>query len=415
MEELGIGRPSTYASILAVLPSANTCAWRRTASSPRTRGCLVTAFLESYFSRYVDYDFTADLEEQLDRISNSEIDWKQVLRDFWRDFSAALGETKDLRTTEVLDELNEVLAPHIFPPKADGADPRACPICGNGQLSLKLGKFGAFIGCSNYPECRYTRQLMASGGAEAESFGDEGTPGGPASRRGSGERPCRDLARRPLRQVPPARRGGREGRQAEALLAAAGRRSCGDRPRAGAAAPGAAAAGRDAPGVGAPILVGIGRYGPYVQHGKTYANLEKDDDVLAIGANRAIDLIVAKESGAVYRRGGQRDPGRALGEEPGTGKTVVVKAGRFGPYVTDGEVNATLPRALSADAVTLDEAIALINARRAAGPAKKPRRGTRGGAKAGAKAPAPSAKAGAKKRTARKAGAKKAARKSASA
>src|SRR3954471_7356492 len=262
-----------------------------------------------------------------------------------------------------------------------------------------------------------------------------GHAGGPASRRGSADGACRDPARRPLRQVPPARRGGREGGQAGGLARARSVKS----PKLGGAAekdtkttrsslpPGADPEAIDLeralrllalpqpvathPESGAPILVGIGRYGPYVQHAKTYANLEKDDDVLAIGANRAIDLIVAKESGAVYRRGGQRDPGRALGEEPGTGKTVVVKAGRFGPYVTDGEVNATLPRALSADAVTLDEAIALINARRAAGPAKKPRRAPRGGAKA----PAASAKAGAKTRTARKAGAKKAPRKSASA
>jgi len=252
---------------------------------------------------------------------------------------------------------------------------------------------------------------MASGGAEAESFGDEGTPG------------VRLLGEDPQTGLAVTLRDGRFGKFLQLGEAA----EKGDKPKRSSLPPGADPEAIDLeralrllalpqpvathPESGAPILVGIGRYGPYVQHAKTYANLEKDDDVLAIGANRAIDLIVAKESGAVYRRGGQRDPGRALGEEPGTGKTVVVKAGRFGPYVTDGEVNATLPRALSADAVTLDEAIALINARRAAGPSKKPRRATRGGAKA----PAPSAKAGAKKRTARKAGAKKAPRKTASA
>ncbi|MFL5141234.1 MAG: type I DNA topoisomerase [Microvirga sp.] len=411
MEELGIGRPSTYASILAVLREREYVRLEKKRLVAEDKGLLVIAFLESFFKQLVAYDFTADLEEQLDRISNSEIDWKQVLRNFWRDFAAAVGETKDLRTTEILDALNDLLAPHIFPPKADGGDPRACPSCGNGQLSLKLGKFGAFIGCSNYPECRYTRQLMASGGAEAESFGDEGTPG------------VRLLGEDPQTGLAVTLRDGRFGKFLQLGEAA----EKGDKPKRSSLPPGADPEAIDLeralrllalpqpvathPESGAPILVGIGRYGPYVQHAKTYANLEKDDDVLAIGANRAIDLIVAKESGAVYRRGGQRDPGRALGEEPGTGKTVVVKAGRFGPYVTDGEVNATLPRALSADAVTLDEAIALINARRAAGPSKKPRRATRGGAKA----PAPSAKAGAKKRTARKAGAKKAPRKSASA
>src|SRR3954451_20568231 len=411
MEELGIGRPSTYASILAVLREREYVRLEKKRLVAEDKGLLVIAFLESFFKQLVAYDFTADLEEQLDRISNSEIDWKQVLRNFWRDFAAAVGETKDLRTTEILDALNDLLAPHIFPPKADGGDPRACPSCGNGQLSLKLGKFGAFIGCSNYPECRYTRQLMASGGAEAENFGDEGTPG------------VRLLGEDPQTGLAVTLRDGRFGKFLQLGEAA----EKGDKPKRSSLPPGADPEAIDLeralrllalpqpvathPDSGAPILVGIGRYGPYVQHANPYANLEKDDDVLAIGANRAIDLIVAKESGAVYRRGGQRDPGRALGEEPGTGKTVVVKAGRFGPYVTDGEVNATLPRALSADAVTLDEAIALINARRAAGPSKKPRRATRGGAKA----PAPSAKAGAKKRTARKAGAKKAPRKSASA
>ena len=415
MEELGIGRPSTYASILAVLREREYVRLEKKRLVAEDKGLLVIAFLESFFKQLVAYDFTADLEEQLDRISNSEIDWKQVLRNFWRDFAAAVGETKDLRTTEILDALNDLLAPHIFPPKADGADARACPSCGNGQLSLKLGKFGAFIGCSNYPECRYTRQLMASGGAEAESFGDEGTPG------------VRLLGEDPQTGLAVTLRDGRFGKFLQLGEAV----EKGDKPKRSSLPPGADPAAIDLeralrllalpqpvathPESGAPILVGIGRYGPYVQHAKTYANLEKDDDVLAIGANRAIDLIVAKESGAAFRRGGQRDPGRALGEEPGTGKTVVVKAGRFGPYVTDGEVNATLPRALSADAVTLDEAIALIAARRAAGPAKKPRRATRGGGKAGAKAPAPSAKASAKKRTARKAGAKKAPRKTASA
>jgi DNA topoisomerase-1 len=421
MEELGIGRPSTYASILAVLREREYVRLEKKRLVAEDKGLLVIAFLESFFKKLVEYDFTADLEEKLDRISNHEIDWKAVLREFWREFSAAVGETKELRTGEVLDALNELLAPHIFPAKADGGDPRACPSCGDGQLSLRLGKFGAFIGCSNYPECRYTRQLMAAGGAEAESFGDEGTPG------------VKLLGEDPETGLPVTLRDGRFG----VFLQLGEAVEKGDKPKRSSLPPGVSPDSIDLdralqllalprpvathPETGAPILVGIGRYGPYVQHGKTYANLEKDDDVLAIGQNRAIDLIVAKESGAVYRRGGQRDPGRPLGEDPGSGKAVVVKAGRFGPYVTDGEVNATIPRAMSPDAVTLDEAIALLNARRAAGPSKKPRRGARAGSK-GAKAPANGgAKAGTKKSAAKKAGAKKtaakktAARKSASA
>ena len=407
MEELGIGRPSTYASILAVLREREYVRLEKKRLVAEDKGLLVIAFLESFFKKLVEYDFTADLEEKLDRISNHEIDWKAVLREFWREFSADVGGTKELRTGEILDALNELLAPHIFPGKADGGDPRACPSCGNGQLSLKLGKFGAFVGCSNYPECRYTRQLMAAGG-EAESFGDEGTPG------------VKLLGEDPETGLPVTLRDGRFG----VFLQLGEAVEKGDKPKRSSLPPGVSPDTIDLdralrllalpqpvathPESGQPILVGIGRYGPYVQHGKTYANLEKDDDVLAIGQNRAIDLIVAKETGAVYRRG-QRDPGRPLGEDPGSGKTVVVKAGRFGPYVTDGEINATLPRAMSPDAVTLDEAIALLNARRAAGPSKKPRRGARGAASKGTKSTA--AKSGAKKGAAKKAGAKKTAAK----
>ena len=166
--------------------TANTCKIEKKRLVPEDKGRIVTAFLESFFRRYVEYDFTADLEEQLDRVSNNEIDWKQVLREFWRDFSAAIGETKELRTTEVLDALNELLGPHIFPDKGDGSNPRTCPTCGTGQLSLKLGKFGAFIGCSNYPECKYTRQLAATG-VDGDGEGSSEN-GGTAGREGAGRR-----------------------------------------------------------------------------------------------------------------------------------------------------------------------------------------------------------------------------------
>src|SRR3954469_20370060 len=392
MEELGIGRPSTYAAILAVLREREYVRIDKKRLVPEDKGLLVIAFLESFFKHLVEYDFTADLEEQLDRISNSEIDWKEVLRNFWRDFSAAVGGTKELRTGEILDALNELLAPHIFPPRADGSDPRTCPTCGNGQLSLRLGKFGAFIGCSNYPECRFTRQLMASN-AEGE-LGAHGNAG------------PRVLGDDPETGLPVTVREGRFG-----PFLQLGEAENGEKPKRSSLPPGVAPDAIDLeralkllalprpvathPETGQPILVGIGRYGPYVQHGKTFANLEKDDDVLAIGANRAIDLVVARETGAVFRRGRNADPGRELGEEPGTGNKVVVKAGRFGPYVTDGEVNATLPRALSADAVSLDEALGLLNARRAAGPSKKSAKGRRGAVKAKASKakPAPAKRA----------------------
>ena len=360
MEELGIGRPSTYASTLAVLRDRDYVRIEKKRLVPEDKGRLVTAFLEAFFARYVEYDFTADLEEKLDRVSNAEIDWKDVLRDFWREFSLALGGTKDLRTTQVLDSLNDILGPHIFPAKEDGSDPRACPSCGKGQLSLKLGKFGAFIGCSNYPECKYTRTLAASAkgeaeGAEAERAGERALGVDPASgeevslregrfgayvQLGSGEKPKRSSL---PKSIAPA---DLTLEQALALLSL---------PREVARHPES----------GEPILAGIGRYGPYVQHAKTYANLSDDDDVLAIGANRAIDLIVAKEQGG--SRFGQSDPGRALGDHP-EGGPIALKKGRFGPYVNWGKVNATIPRGTNPDAITVEQAVDLLRAKASGAP-----------------------------------------------
>ena len=401
MEELGIGRPSTYAAVLAVLREREYVRIDKKRLVPEDKGLLVTAFLESFFRRYVEYDFTADLEEKLDEIANHAIDWKQVLRDFWQDFSAAIGGTKELRTTEVLDALNEILGPHIFPPRSDGASPRTCPTCGTGQLSLKLGRYGAFVGCSNYPECRFTRQFMVSGDGEngeasgTRLLGDDPETGlpvtvrdgrfGPFIQRGEAEGDEKPKRASIPKGTPPS---SVDLDKALKLLAL---------PREVARHP----------ETGQPILANIGRYGPYVQHGKTYATLGRDDDVLEVGGNRAIDLIVAKESGAAGS-GRRSDPGRPLGEDPASGQSIVVKAGRYGPYVTDGSVNATLPREMAPDAVTLDEAVGLLNARRASGGGKSKRRapgraakGGKSGA-AGAKKAASAKKAAAKKKPAAK-------------
>ncbi|MGA3341314.1 MAG: type I DNA topoisomerase [Methylocella sp.] len=357
MEELGIGRPSTYASTLAVLRERDYVRIEKKRLVPEDKGRLVTAFLESFFARYVGYDFTAGLEERLDLVSNHELDWKQVLRDFWSDFSGALAGIKDLRTTEVLDSLNELLGPHIFPAKEDGSNPRACPSCANGQLSLKLGKFGAFIGCSNYPECKFTRTLAdtnADGTANGERAGVRILGNDPASsaeisvregrfgayvQQGEGEKPKRVSLPKTIEQ------GEITLAQAIALLSL---------PREIAKHPESKE----------PILAGIGRFGPYVQHGKTYANIGKDEDILTLGGNRAIDLIVAKESGLTGRRFGDSAsaPARVLGEHP-SGGTVVVKAGRYGPYVNHGKINATLPRDADPTTLTLEEAIALLAAK----------------------------------------------------
>jgi DNA topoisomerase I len=361
MEELGIGRPSTYASTLAVLRDRDYVRLEKKRLFPEDKGRLVTAFLESFFTKYVGYDFTADLEEKLDKVSNSEIDWKDLLRDFWRDFSVAIGGTKDLRTTQVLDSLNELLGPHIFPAREDGAEPRLCPLCNKGQLSLKLGKFGAFIGCSNYPECKFTRVLSPTGQDQAKGV--------------DGERPgVRVLGQDPATGDEITLRGGRFGDYVQ--------QGEGEKPKRCSLPKGMAPADvtleqalallslpREVarhPTSGEPILAGIGRYGAYVQHAKTYANLGKDEDVLAIGGNRAIDLIVAKESGAGDRRFGAGS-GRPLGDHPTQGGAVSVKEGRFGAYVNHGKINATLPKGTDIAALTLDEAVAALTAKAAGG------------------------------------------------
>ncbi|HMA73845.1 MAG TPA: type I DNA topoisomerase [Xanthobacteraceae bacterium] len=356
MEELGIGRPSTYASILQVLQDRKYVRIDKRRLVPEDRGRIVVAFLESFFARYVEYDFTADLEEQLDLVSNNELEWHDLLRKFWQDFTAAVAEIKDLRIAQVIDALDEMLAPHIFPPRPDGTDPRLCPVCGTGRLSLKLGKFGAFIGCSNYPECRNTRPFSVPGPDGAEEPGTKVLGIDPDSGR---EVTLRTGRFGPYVQLGEAMNGEKPKRaglprgtdpgtvdleMALKLLSL---------PRE---------VGRH-PDDGEPILAGIGRFGAYVQHGKTYANLETGDDVLNVGLNRAVTLIADKIAKGPRGRRFGGDPGRPLGEHPDKGGPVVVKSGRYGPYVSHDGVNATLPRDKAPETITLDEALPLLAAR----------------------------------------------------
>jgi DNA topoisomerase-1 len=354
MEELGIGRPSTYASILQVLKDRNYVRLEKKRLYAEDKGRVVVAFLENFFARYVEYEFTAGLEEDLDRIANSEIDWRTVLRDFWRDFIGAVDDIKDLRVSEVLDVLDDMLAPHLFPPSKDGTDPRQCPTCGNGRLSLKLGKFGAFIGCSNYPECRFTRQLAANGanGADANKLlGKDPESGLDVSLKSGRFGPYLQLGEG-TKDEKPKRAGIPKGWSLEdmnletALKLLSLPREVGKHPESGE-----------------PILAGIGRFGPYVQHQKTYANLESGEEVLNVGLNRAVTLIAEKlaNPGKGRRFGG--DPGRSLGEHPQRGGQILVKKGRYGPYVTNNGINATLPNDKTPEEITLDEAVALIEAR----------------------------------------------------
>jgi len=364
MEELGIGRPSTYASILQVLKDRGYVKLEKKRLYGEDKGRVVVAFLESFFGRYVEYDFTADLEEKLDRISNNEISWQQVLTDFWRDFIGAVDEIKDLRVAQVLDVLDEMLGPHIYPPRADGGDVRQCPTCGTGRLNLKAGKFGAFVGCSNYPECRHTRPLAADGEASADRLLGQDPDSGfdvwvKAGRFGPyiqlGEPKNYAEGEKPKRAGIPKNMSPADVELELALKLLSLPREIGKHPE-----------------TGQPITAGIGRFGPFVRHEKTYASLEAGDEVFDIGLNRAVTLIAEKiAKGPSGRRFGA-DPGKPLGDHPTLGG-IVVKNGRYGAYVSAGGLNATIPSDKTPDTVTLAEAIALIDERAAKGGGKTKR------------------------------------------
>ncbi len=366
LEELGIGRPSTYAATLNVLQERDYVRLDKKRLFPEDRGRLVTAFLESFFGRYVEYDFTASLEEKLDRISAGEIEWKDVLRDFWRDFIAAVNEIGDLRVSDVLEALNEILGPHVFPDQGDGKDPRTCPNCEGGRLSLKVGKFGAFIGCSNYPDCRFTRQLSGAQDASPEASADGKV---------LGEDPETGLA--------VTLRTGRFGPYLQL-----GEANGGEKPKRASIPKGFEADTMDLdmaltllalprevglhPETGKAIVAGFGRYGPFIEHDGKYANLSTAEEVFSVGLNRAVSLLADKAASQAAARGGTVL--KELGDHP-DGGAVQVLSGRYGPYVKHGKVNATLPRDMKPECVTLETALELISARAAKGPSKRPARG----------------------------------------
>ena len=370
MEELGIGRPSTYAATLATLQERDYVEIDKKRLIPQDKGRLVTSFLEAFFQRYVEYDFTADLEEKLDLISDDKMQWKDVLRDFWNDFTKAVDEIKELRVSEVLDALNELLGPHVFPEKEDGSDPRACPACTEGQLSLKVsGKFGAFIGCSRYPDCRYTRQLTQSAqnadaaaldGRELGFDPESGLPVklhigrfGPYLQLGSAD--DYDEGQKPKRSSIPKGidPGQMDLEQALNLLSLP--REIGLHPETGKT-----------------ISAGLGRYGPFILHDGMYANLESMEEVFSVGINRAVALLAEKAKGGKGRF--QRPKAKVLkdlGEHPVEGGKIEVLEGRYGPYVSHNKVNATLPKGPEPEAVTVDLAVNLLAEKAAKKPAKK--------------------------------------------
>ncbi|MGO4636814.1 type I DNA topoisomerase [Mesorhizobium sp. 2RAF45] len=392
LEELGIGRPSTYTAILKTLEDRDYVTIDKRRLVPQAKGRLLSAFLESFFERYVEYDFTASLEEKLDEISDGKLAWKDVLRDFWKDFSGAVADIKELRVTDVLDALNEELAPLVFPAREDGSNPRICPKCGTGNLSLKLGKFGAFVGCSNYPECSFTRQLGDAANPNGENGGgDDGT-----KVLGKDPYTAEEITLRSGRFGPYLQRGdGKDAKRSslpkgwtpetidheKALALLALPRDIGKHPETSKM-----------------ISAGLGRYGPFVLHDGTYANLDSIEDVFSIGLNRAVTVIAEKQSkGKGGRNGGTPAALKELGDHPDGGGKIVVRDGKYGPYVNFGKVNATLPKGKDPQSVTIEDALALIAEKEAkGGGGKKPFRKA-----AAAKAPT------AKKTAAKKPAAKK--------
>jgi DNA topoisomerase-1 len=352
LEELGIGRPSTYASILQTLKDREYVRVEKGRFVPEESGRLVTAFLERFFEKYISYDYTAELEEELDDVSGGRLEWHKLLQDFWRDFRPKAGEVMDQKPSEITAAIDEFLAPWLYPQRGDGSDPRLCPQCGNGRLSLRGGRFGAFIACSNYPECKYTQRFGQAGGEPGTSEGPKELGNGIELKTGRfGPYLERDGKRSSIPKDVPVDEVDTE--LAEKLLSLP--REIGPHPE-----------------TGKPITASIGRYGPYLAHDGKYAKLASTAEVFETGMNAAVVKLAEAASAAGGReRGAAREPIAVLGQHPDSGKDIKVMAGRYGPYVTDGSTNATLPKGMEPKTVTLDDAIRLIADRAAKGPAKK--------------------------------------------
>jgi DNA topoisomerase-1 len=384
LEELGIGRPSTYASIIQTLKDRDYVRVEKNRFFAEESGRLVTAFLERFFEKYVSFDFTAGLEDELDEISGGRAQWQKVLEAFWRDFKPRTAEVMEFKPSEVTQQLDQFLAPYLFPDKADGGDARLCPNCGLGQLSLRGGRFGAFIACSNYPECKYTRRFAQAGAADGEDTGPESLGKDPET--------GLEVERKAGRFGPYIQLGeGKDAKRASipkdveldldwALKLLSLPREVGAHPETGNM-----------------ITASIGRYGPYLAHDGKYARLQSTVEVFETGMNAAVVKLAEAAANGGRPARGSREPLKVLGKHPRTELEIKLMEGRYGAYVTDGTTNATLPKTVDKDELTLEEAAQLIDARAAAAPAK----GKRGAKKAPAKKAA-AKKAPAKKKAAAK-------------
>ncbi len=392
LEELGIGRPSTYASTIQVLKDRAYVRTEKNRFFAEESGRLLTAFLERFFERYVAYDYTAGLEDQLDEISAGNANWQQFLESFWRDFKPITAEVMEQQPSEVTAQLDIFLAPYLFPEKEDGSDPRLCPKCGIGKLSLRGGRFGAFVACSDYPECKFTRKFGQPGGGDGADTGPELL----------GEHPetGQEVNRKSGRFGPYFEMGeGKEAKRASipkdipdenlgldwAVKLLSLPRTVGIHPESGE-----------------PVLAAIGRYGPYLNHAGKYARLQNTMEVFETGMNLAVVKLAEALANPGRARGASREPLRIMGPHPRTELELKLMEGRFGAYVTDGTNNATLPKSIAPDQLTLEEAAQLIDERAAKGPAKSKKKPAAKKAPAKKKA-APKKKAAAKRKAAVKA------------
>ena len=360
LEELGIGRPSTYSSTIQVIKDRNYVRVEKNRFFAEESGRLLTAFLERFFDRYVAYEFTAGMEEELDDVSGGRGAWKDLLAKFWRDFKPKSDEVMERKPSEVTAELDTFLSDYLFPPRDDGTDPRLCPKCGAGRLALRGGRYGAFVACSNYPECKFTRKFAQGSENDEAAASDDAL---------LGTDPVTELevSRRTGRFGPYVQLGdGKEAKRASipkdipeldldwALKLLGLPREVGLHPE-----------------TTKPITASIGRYGPYLAHEGKYARLRSTAEVFETGMNAAVVKLAEAAAGAGGRGGRQvAEPIKVLGAHPVSGAEMRVMAGRYGAYVTDGTTNATLPKDKPAEALTAEEAAALIDARAAAAPAK---------------------------------------------
>jgi DNA topoisomerase-1 len=356
LEELGIGRPSTYAATIQVIKDRAYVRTEKNRFFAEESGRLLTAFLERFFPRYVAYDFTAGMEDELDDVSGGREAWKDLLAKFWKDFKPKSDEVMEKKPSEVTEALDLFLSDYLFPPTDDGADPRKCPQCGVGRLSLRGGRYGAFVACSNYPECKFTRKFAQPGGTAAGEEGEIGKhpeTGEPITRKAGRFGPYIEMGQ------------GKEAKRASipkdipeldldwAVKLLSLPRSIGAHPE-----------------TGEEITASIGRYGPYLAHNGKYAKLRGTAEVFETGMNSAVAKLAEAANGGGRGARAAAEPLATFGPHPDSGGEMKLMAGRYGPYVTDGTTNATLPRDKKPEELTAEEAVTLITERAAKGPAK---------------------------------------------